>query len=341
MENTNNTNVQEDNVVRQNNIIQVDEDFNGDLESAIAAAEDGDTVFLGRGTYTTSGITIEKDITLDGFSSSTVIEGDGTDGSIITLTSSASGATVRDLQITDGNIGVSVQDANDVTMDNLEIHNIGIEETIREGQNNIGVSIIGGDRFRLTDSDIYNIGRKGVGINDADGGIVSGLTIEDINLDAEHAQSYDAGGIKLFNTNDVIISENELSGINAFAIWSDITSGTEMRDNVVTGVGEDFLQPDFNPYVDVGGIYNEKSYESVVEGNTITTVDDFTAFRATEFSTETMTMQGNDFSTIQLNTEDFWANERAERLIAITEDPDAANFDLYADDFFAEAIITD
>lgn len=328
-----------ENDVMQNNVIRVEEDFDGDLEAAISAADDGDTVMLGRRTYTTDGLYIEKNITLDGFSEGTVIDGGGTDRAIITLSSSASGATVRDLEITNGNIGVSVEGATDVRLDDLEIHNIGIEETIRDGQNNIGVRLFSADRFRLTDTDIYNVGRKGVGINDTDGGLVNGLTLEDINIDAQHSQSFDAAGIKLFNTNDIIISENELQDINAFAIWNDITSGTEIRDNLLTDVGNVFLQPEFNNFVDIGGIYNEKSYESIVEGNTVTSVDGFASFRATEFSTETMILQDNDFDIAEINTQDFWANERAERLIAITEDPDAANFELYADDFFAEAII--
>ena len=328
-----------ENDVMQNNVIRVEEDFDGDLEAAISAADDGDTVMLGRRTYTTDGLYIEKDITLDGFSEGTVIDGGGTDQPIITLSSAASGATVRDMEITNGNIGISVDGATDVRLDDLEIHNIGIEETIRDGQNNIGVRLFSADRFRLTDSDIYNVGRKGVGINDTDGGIVNGLTLQDINLDAQNSQSFDAAGIKLFNTNDIIISENELRDINAFAIWNDITSGTEIRDNLLTDVGNVFQAPEFNNFVDIGGIYNEKSYESIVEGNTVTSVDGFTSFRATEFSTETMILQDNNFDTFEINTQDFWANERAERLIAITEDPDAANFELYADDFFSEAII--
>ena len=327
------------NNVRENRTISVDNDFNGNLRRAIAAAEDGDTVSLGRGVYRTSGITVDKDITIDGYSNGTIIDGNGTDKAIFSLTEDASGATIRDLTISDGNIGIAVEEATDVTLENLHIRNIGIDEPLRDGQNNIGVYLEGADGFQLLDSDIQNIGRKGVGINNTDGGIVSGLTLEDINLDAEHAQSYDAAGIKLFNTNDVEIVGNQLFGINAFHIWNDITSGTKIENNVIVGVGEDFLQPEFNPFVDVAGIYNEKSYESVVKGNVIVADDDFTAFRATEFTTETMIMKDNDFSSVELNTEDFWANESAERLIAVTEDPDEAGFDLFADDFFEEANI--
>ena len=68
---------------------------------------------------------------------------------------------------------------------------------------------------------------------------------------------------------------------------------------------------------------------------------EFTAFRATEFSTETMTLKGNDFSNFQLGTTDYWANESAEKLVAITKDPDAAGFDLFADEYLGEANIGD
>lgn len=138
-----------------------------------------------------------------------------------------------------------------------------------------------------------------MGINDTDGGIVKGLTVEDINLDAEHAQSFDAAGIKLFNTNDITVSDNELTGINAFNIWNDITNSTTIEGNTITDVGEDFVRPDFNQNVIVSGIYNEKSYRSVVKNNTVTTVDNFVAFDATAFTTQTLDLGENDFDRIE------------------------------------------
>jgi len=341
MNNANNINSRNNNGVAQrtNQIIYVECDFDGNLEEAIAAADDGDVVKLGNNTYTTSGITIDKDITIDGILGKSIIDGEGTTNAIISISPEASGATLRDLSITDGNIGIYADGATNLTLRNLEVHHIGIDEPIRDGQNNVGISLFHADGVRVLNSHIHDIGRKGVGINDTDGGLVSGLTLEDINLDAEHAQSFDAAGIKLFNTNDFRVLNNELSSINAFNIWNDITSGTVIRDNLITDIGDRFLPPDFTNQVDVAGIYNEKSYESVVDNNTVTSVDEFTAFRATAFTTETMRLGENDFSTVQLNTEDFWANEAAERLVAITEDPDEANFELFADDFFIDADI--
>ena len=143
----------------------------------------------------------------------------------------------------------------------------------------------------------------------------------------------------MFNTNDVIISENKLTDINAFNIWNDITNGTVIENNVITGVGEDFLAPEFNQNVLVAGIYNEKSYKSVVRNNSVTSIDPFLAFDATAFTTETMIHEGNDLTNFELNTEDYWANESAEKLIAITEDPYEADFTLFEDDFYAEANI--
>jgi hypothetical protein len=318
-----------------NKIIHVDQDFAGNLDQAIAAANDGDTVLLGKSTYTTSGINLHKAITIDGYRGKTVIQGEGADESIITLHQGASGATIQDIVITDGNNGINVNEATNVTLQNLKIHNIGIDKPIRNGQNNIAINLNGADGFKILDSEITDIGRKGIGINDTDGGIVSGITLEDINLEAEHSQSYDAGGIKLFNTNDITVSDNKLSGINAFNIWNDITHGTIIDGNELKGVGEDFLAPEYNKYVWLAGIYNEKSYNSVVDNNTVTSAKNFFAFDASEFTTKTMKLgSNNNFSSMQLNTKDYWANEKLEKLVAMTEDPNAADFSLFRDDFY-------
>ena len=322
----------------QAKVINVERDFNGNLEEAIASANDGDTVRLGAKTYTTEGITINKDITVEGVEGS-IIDGDGTSAPIIELISGGSGATIQNLEITNGNIGVRANEATDVTMQNLEIHNIGISETIREGKNNVGISLVYADGFQVLDSELYNIGRKGVGVNDTQGGIVSGLTIEDINLDAQNAQSYDAAGIKTFNTDGITISDNELTGINAIGIWNDLARDTTIEDNVVTGVGEDFKRPDFNPNVDIFGIHNEKSYISEIRNNTVTATDDFLAFKSTEFSTETMTLGSNDFSSQELQGTDFWVNKNGEILVAVIADPREADFGLFADEFLADANI--
>ena len=216
----------------------------------------------------------------------------------------------------------------------MEIHDIGNDEIVRGGEENTAIALTHADGFEIYNSDIYNVSKKGVGINDTDGGIVSGLSIQDINLEAEHGQSLNAGGIKLFNTNEVTVSNNDLSNINAFYIWNDLTNSTIIEDNYITGVGEDFLAPEFNNMVTVSGIYNEKSFESIVRGNFGEAVGDFLAFDATEFSTETMILEDNDFSSMEINSTDFWANEELETIVAITEDPKEAGFELFADSFF-------
>jgi Right handed beta helix region len=318
-----------------NQIINVDKDFNGNLEEAILAANDGDTVELGRRTYRTNGLSINKDITIDGIRGESIIDGRGTPESIITLNPESSGTTIQDVEIINGDSGVNVVSATDVTLQNLNIHNIGVDEPSRDGQNNFGINLYGADGFKILDSQVHDIGRKGVGVTDTDGGIIRGLTIEDINIDAEHAQSYDAGGIKLFNTNDVTLQDNELSRINAFNIWNDLSSNTTIDGNTINEVGDSFEAPSFNSNVTIIGIYDEKSVNSVVDNNTITSVGNFIAYDATEFATETLKLgDNNDFSRTELNTTDFWANERAERLIATTEDPDKANFSLFEEDFY-------
>lgn len=323
-------------------IINVDQDFNGDLDKAIKAANDGDTVQLGEKTYKTSGLEINKDITIDGVPGKSIISGNNTSESIITVNVDGGGSTIQDVEITNGASGIDVRNASDVTLQNLEIHNIGIEKVDRSGQDNFGINLNAADNFKILDSEIYDIGRKGIGVTDTDGGLIEGLTIKDINIDANHAQSYDAGGIKLFNTNNVTVKDNNLSKINAFYIWDDLTSNTVLDGNELTGVGDSFKAPDFNGNVTVAGMYIEKTYKTSADNNTITSVDDrrdgagtFLAFNATEFSTETLDLgENNDFTNQELNTIDYWANERAEKLIATTEDPAAANFSLVADDFY-------
>jgi Right handed beta helix region len=320
---------------KTNKVINVDKDFAGNLDQAIAVANDGDTIMLGKSIYTTSGINLHKDITIDGYRGKTIIKGEGATDSIITINREASGSTIQDVIITNGNNGINGKEATNVTLQNLDIHHIGIDKPVRDGQNNIAINLTGADGFKILDSEISDIGRKGISINDTDGGIVSGITLEDINLEAEHSQSFDAAGIKLFNTNNVTVSDNKLSGINAFNIWNDITSNTSIYGNEIRRVGEDFLAPDYNKNVGLAGIYNEKSYESIVDNNIVTSTKDFLAFDATEFTTKTMKLgDNNDFSSMEINTRDYWANEKLETLVAITEDPDAADFSLFEDDFY-------
>ena len=293
---------------------------------------------MSNNTYYTNGITIDEDITIDGQEGS-IIDGGGTSTSILYLTSGASGTTIQDLRITNGNNGINVEGAFDLTIQDLEIDNIGLSETIRDGQNNTAVILNRANGVQLKDTYIHDIGRKGVGINDTDGASVSNLTIQNINLAAKHAQTYDVAGLKLFNTNDVVIKDIYSSEVNAFNIWNDTTNNTKIIGNINENVGNVFAKPEFNQNVYIAGIYNEKSSNSIVRDNIVTAVDGFLGFKATEFSTKTMTLENNDFSSSETNTPDFWVNEEAEKLIATTKDPNEANFDLISEEYYAQANI--
>ena len=113
-----------------------------------------------------------------------------------------------------------------------------------------------------------------------------------------------------------------------------------MENNVIEDVGSAFLKPSFDDNIDISGIYNEKSSNSSVKYNYASSVEDFASYNATEFTTETMTMEGNNFSIVEINTQDYWVNESAEKLIAITEDPSEADFSLFAEEY-AEYVIID
>ena len=159
------------------NIISVDDDFGGDLEKAIATAEDGEVVQLGNRTYYTWGITIDKNITISGQDDS-VVDGSGTSGAIFEITSEASGATIQNLEITNGNNGIYGFGASNLTLQNLEVHNIGNSQKIADGQNNTGITLDHAEGLRLLDSNIYNVSRKGVSVGDTDGAVISGLNVQ-------------------------------------------------------------------------------------------------------------------------------------------------------------------
>ena len=320
------------------NVIDVDGDYGGDLKSAIAAAGSGDTVRLGNSTYSASGINIDKDITVEGQEGS-VVDGGGTSDNIFNLTSDASNATIQNIEITNANNGIYSYGASGLTLENLNINNIGIGGTIRDGQNNTAVILNKADGAKVLNSTISNVGRKGIGIGDTSDATVSGLTIENVNLAAEHAQNHDAGGIKLFNTSGITVSDNNLSGINAIGIWDDTTTGTTIENNTVQDVGADFLAPGFNTEVgDINGISTEKSYNSRVNNNSITAVDGHIAYDATESSIETLDLGENDFSSQQLGSIDYYADKDAEILVATTEDASAADFSTFSQAYYDNAI---
>jgi hypothetical protein len=313
--------------------INVDSEFGGDLRSAIAAANNGDVVELGNHRYTASGITIDKDITLNGQQGS-VIDGGGAFDTILILTSEASGATIQNLEITNANNGIFSSGATDLTIQNLNVNNIGISQPNTDGQNNTGITLCNADRFQILNSHISNVGRKGIGIGDTRGGTVSGVKVEGVNLAAQHAQNHDAAGVKFFNTTDVVIKDSSFADINAHNIWSDTTTGTVIENNTIQEVGTDFIAPGFSSGVGViSGIYDEKSPNSHVSGNNVTAADGFLAFNATEFTTETLSLGENNFSSQELATTDYYVNEPMEKLVATTENPSEANFDLYEADY--------
>lgn len=317
------------------NVIDVENDFNGDLASAIASANVGDTVQLGSKVYYTSGIVIDKNIVLSGVAGS-VIDGAGTGASIIHINTEASGTTIQNLEITNGNNGIFGENATNLTLQNLDINNIGVGQTIRDGQNNTGITLNKADGSLIINSRLENIGRKAIGIGDTNDTIISNVVVEDVNLGAQHAQSHDAAGVKLFNTHNITVRDSYFDDINAINIWNDTTHSTLIEGNTIEDVGDSFVKPDFNSNVGIYGIYNEKSYNSTVRYNYADAIGEFTAFSATAYTTETMTEYENDFSTFELGSTDYWSNEAAERLVAETVDPSAADFSLFSEQYYQQ-----
>lgn len=320
------------------NVIDVDRDYGGDLAGAIASANAGSTIELGNKTYSTDGITIDKNLTINGNGGS-VINGNGTSGTIMTLTPGASGTTIKNVEVTNGNNGIYGNGATNVTLDNLDVNNIGLNQTRRHGVNNSGITFFRADGLKIRNSKIQNIGRKGVGVGDTNGAEISGLTVSDVNLAAQHAQSHDAAGVKFYNTNNAAIRGSYFSDINAFNIWNDTTSNTTIEGNTIDNVGEDFLAPGFNTNVNIAGIYDEKASNSRVKNNSGTSVGRFLVFDATEFSSQSIDFSDNNFSSYELGSQDYWFNEQAEKLIATTENPGDANFNAVASEYYGQANI--
>lgn len=333
-----NYSLNQDNSFTGSNFIDVDNDHGGNLEAAIASANSGDVIQLGSNTYYTDGIFIDKNITLDGQEGS-VINGNGTSGTIMTLSSGASGATVKDLEITNGNNGLYGNNATNLTIENIDVHNIGLNQTDRQGKNDTAIALQGADGAKILNSSIRDIGRKGVGFGDTNNAEVNGLTVQNINLAGEHVQSHDAAGVKLYNTHNVAVKNSYFSDINAFNIWNDTASSTVIEGNVLKNVGEDFLAPSFNTNVNIAGIYDEKSSNTTVNQNSGNAVDRFLVFDATEFSSQSINFGENDFSAYEMGTQDYWVNEEAEKLIAVTENANDANFSSVSDAYYGQANI--
>lgn len=325
-------------VPANSNVVDVENDFNGDLVSAIASASSGDTVQLGNKVYYTDGIVIDKNIVLSGVEGS-VIDGAGTGSSIVTINSEGSGTTIQNIEITNGNNGIFSANATNLTLQNLDINNIGVNQTIRQGQNNTGITLNKSDGTQILDSSLSNIGRKGIGIGDTNNALIKNVTVEDVNLGAQHAQSHDAAGVKLFNTYNVTVSDSSFDDINAINIWNDTTHSTIIEGNTIKEVGDSFIKPDFNTNVGIYGIYNEKSYNSTVRYNYADAIGEFTAFNATAYTTESMTFSDNDFSSFELGSTDYWSNEAAEKLVAETIEANQADFSLFSQDYYNQANI--
>ena len=319
-------------------IINVEDDFDGNLANAIAAANDGDVVQLDSGTYNTAGIVVDKDITIAGQQGS-VIDGGGTQSAVFEFTPDATGATIQNLEITNANNGIYGYGASNLTLQNLTVTDIGISQTTRSGENNTGIILNYADGLQLLDSNIQNIGKKGVGIGATDGATIRGLEVQNVNLAAEHSQSHDAAGVKLYNTNDVSVEDSYFSDINANNIWNDTSNNTLIAGNVIEINEDSYQEPDFDDNIAISGIYNEKSPNSVVRNNSVTSSDEFLAFNATEFTAETLVIEDNDFPTQEIGTRDYWANEEIEKLIALTEDASEANFSILSDEYYGQANI--
>ena len=300
-----------------------------DIQAAIDSASDGDVIKLAQGTYTTSGLTIDKDITLDG-EEGTVIDGQGADGKIITIGENADGATLQDLELTNASNGVFADGADDLLIQNLDINNIGLGELSNSGfeADNTGILVANTSGTQILNNQLSDIGRLGITVKESDGGdiLIDGNSLSNINLDAQHSQAHDAGGIKLFDTAGVTISNNDFDRVNAHNLWLDTVNETEVSGNSIN-IDDDLFQAGSEQSgLGLMGIYNEKSYNADITNNSISALgeNDF-AIRSTADNFSSLTESANDFDgNVDFQSETYWAGQSAdqielERNIAISD----------------------
>ena len=148
-----------------------------------------------------------------------------------------------------------------------------------------------------------------------DNGLISGLDVQNINLEGKNALNWDVAGIKLFDTTNIEIADNFLSGVNGHAIWSDTSKGTSVTNNLVQGVGE-VLAGSVGNAASAGGterdnttgIYIEKTADATVDGNTVNGLDGFDFIAATSYSSGSSSLGQNASSSVATNRTDYWIN---------------------------------
>ncbi|WP_369058391.1 hypothetical protein ABOZ73_12045 [Caulobacter sp. 73W] len=170
------------------------------INAALAVAQAGDTIRIAAGTYAESVVIDKADLTIVGDGDATVIQGTGA-ASSKGIEIKVSGVTLQDIKLSNFHYNVRVtEDANDLVIDDVTFSGgkIGVGKSTTTDINGlliknstfenltIGVEMptakLGG---RLTDFDVLdsafsNISYKGIYVETLSGGLLEGLTMENV-----------------------------------------------------------------------------------------------------------------------------------------------------------------
>jgi len=221
----------------------------GNIQAAINAAGAGATIQLSAGTYTGQSFQLQSGDTLAGASGGgTVLNGNGM-SQPMTSANGATGITVSNLTVT-GYQTPSQQGA---------IHtgaNWSLLNVTATGNGAAG-AYIGGVSNLVQGGSYSNNGQEGLAGSQADGSKIIGITADNNNAAGAYDPGFEAGGMKITETNGLTISGGTFQNNNGPGIWGDLND----QNWTVTGNGVSGNT--------TNGIQYEISHSATITGNLV------------------------------------------------------------------------
>ena len=179
----------------------------------------------------------------------TVLDGQGV--TAFAFTGTARALWIRDIEITGyapphTDLGaIQGFDGQDWILQNMNVHN----------NSGYGANLRG--HFMVIGGTFHHNARLGIGVTEGSGGLIEGADLSFNNPDSSFAPLWEAGGVKVSSSSNVIVRGCHAHHNVGPGIWYDIDNrGSFVVDNLVTD----------NSYA---GILYEISYSGVIQGNTV------------------------------------------------------------------------